>query len=62
MTDLTTPLVARGLLELGIDEHNEDVLVKKRQLFKQARLVVYHLGVLEHDLDTGEVSINAHTV
>jgi hypothetical protein len=59
---LKTALNGRGLLELGIDEHKEGVTVKKRRLFDQALYGVYRRGVLNHNLDTDEVSIDDHPV
>lgn len=61
--ELKTALTSRGLLELGVDEHKEGVSVKKRLLHDQARLTVYRLGVLKHNLDTEVVEIgDARTV
>ena len=58
--DISLAMTSRGLLELGIDEHKENVSVKKRRLHDQARLTVYRLGVFSEDLDSGEVEIVEH--
>jgi len=51
-------LTSRGLLEVGIDEHKENISVKKRLLFDQARLIVLRTGVLQQDFSKKEVRIN----
>ena len=58
MTDL--PMTARGLLELRISEHLQEVSVAKQDLFSAAKGTVYRAGTFQVAED--EVTINADSV
>jgi hypothetical protein len=55
MTNL--PMTARGLLELRVAEHLQEVEVKKQDLFSAAKGAVYRVGTFQVAED--EVTINA---
>jgi hypothetical protein len=54
------PMTARGLLELRVSEHLEEVEVKEQALFTSAKGVVHRTGIFQ--IAEAEVTIDVNRV